>query len=615
MLDPASLYDERYQRFRDDAVRHDNRSRLVSYARVAAFLAGAGALFWTVAGDPPAPDGMWMAGVAGLVLFGALVIYHARLERRAAWSTALAVVNRNSMARVRRDWRRLPVPDVAGAPDDGCAADLDLCGRASVLQLLGPATAPGATLLAGWLLEPASPREVAERQRAVAELAPLLEFRQHFAAHGRLAAGVSRAAVERFLEWAEAAPSLTATPWIVTTARISAASAVILIVLHAAGLIGFSAWAAPVVVNLLLMAAFQGRVQAGLEAASVEHGFRRYSELLRLSVSRGFDAPRLRELQGRLSGERGPAHRDMQRLDALHGLANLRLSAAILHFPIQVVTLWDFHALAALEAWQRRAGRRVRGWLDGLATLDALGSLAGLRHDNPEWTLPEVAADAEPAMAARGLGHPLLPAGTRVCNDVEVGPPGTFLLVTGSNMSGKSTLLRAIGVNVLLAQAGGAVCASWMRMPPLRVATSMRVQDSLEQGVSSFMAALRRLKEVVDAARAAETDPSRRLLYLLDEILQGTNTAERQVASRTVIRFLVAHGAIGAVTTHDLSLADAPDLADVSRPVHFTETVHGEDPAGGLSFDYRLRPGLATSRNALRLMRIIGLEPSDDPHP
>ena len=194
-----------------------------------------------------------------------------------------------------------------------------------------------------------------------------------------------------------------------------------------------------------------------------------------------------------------------------------------------------------------------------------------------------------------------------MCNDVQVGPPGTFLLVTGSNMSGKSTLLRALGVNVVLAQAGGPVCATAMSLPPLVVRSSIRVQDSLERGVSYFMAELQRLKEVVDAAEQVREAGAGTLLFLLDEILHGTNTAERQIAARRVILHLVAQGAIGAVSTHDLTLAQGGEIAAAGQPVHFTEDFQ-EGPDGPLmTFDYRLRPGLAPSTNALKLMEIVGL--------
>ncbi|MEJ2502117.1 MAG: DNA mismatch repair protein, partial [Gemmatimonadota bacterium] len=179
-----------------------------------------------------------------------------------------------------------------------------------------------------------------------------------------------------------------------------------------------------------------------------------------------------------------------------------------------------------------------------------------------------------------------------------------FLMVTGSYMSGKSTLLRAIGVNAVLAQAGGPVCATRLRLPPLDIRSSMRVEDSLERGVSLFMAELQQLKRVVDAADRAD---GRVLLYLLDEILHGTNSAERQVAVREVLQHLLGSRAIGAISTHDLALADAPPLDDVVVPVHFRETVHPEGHDPPMTFDYRLRDGVATSTNALKLVRLVGL--------
>jgi DNA mismatch repair ATPase MutS len=275
------------------------------------------------------------------------------------------------------------------------------------------------------------------------------------------------------------------------------------------------------------------------------------------------------------------------------------------HGVLQLLVLWDFHVLAALERWQQASGAHARDWLAALGEAEALSALATLAHDNPHWSMPELVEGGEARIDARSLGHPLIPARTRVSNDVTVGPPGTFVLVTGSNMSGKSTLLRAIGTNVILAQAGGPVCAAALHMTPMHVWTSIRIDDSLEAGVSLFMAELKRLKRIVDSAR----DPgrTRSLLYLLDEILHGTNTAERRIAARRVINTLVKAGAIGAVTTHDLTLAEDPSLDAAARRVHFTERFEVNEGVTSMTFDYRLRPGLATSANALKLLEMIGL--------
>ena len=190
-------------------------------------------------------------------------------------------------------------------------------------------------------------------------------------------------------------------------------------------------------------------------------------------------------------------------------------------------------------------------------------------------------------------------------NDVEVGPAGTFLLVTGSNMSGKSTLLRSIGVNAVLAQAGGPVSAAALRMPPVTLATSILVEDSLAEGVSFFMAELQRIRWIVKEADRAHAE-GRVLLYLLDEVLRGTNSFERQVAVRRVVLHLLKRGALGAVSTHDLQLAEVQEIKTVCVPVHFRETLHpGEDPP--MTFDYEMRPGVATTVNALKLMELVGL--------
>jgi DNA mismatch repair ATPase MutS len=319
----------------------------------------------------------------------------------------------------------------------------------------------------------------------------------------------------------------------------------------------------------------------------------------------------LQHVQDQFTADNSAAATQMRRLSRRVALADLR--ASLFFIVLQLATLWSIHVLWLSERWQHTAGPSARRWLQALGDWEALAALATLHHDHPHWTFPTSTAAQPVQVRAHDLGHPLLPPAACVGNDVEIGPPSTFLLVTGSNMSGKSTLLRAIGLNVLLAQAGGPVCAQSMILPPLALATSMRVQDSLEAGVSYFMAEIQRLKAVVDQAQAAQSDNERTVLFLLDEILHGTNTGERQIAARQIIRHLLQLNTIGAVSTHDLTLADDAALAAASQAVHFTETfTHG--PAGPtMRFDYRLRPGIATSTNALKLMELIGLpvEPQD----
>jgi DNA mismatch repair ATPase MutS len=265
--------------------------------------------------------------------------------------------------------------------------------------------------------------------------------------------------------------------------------------------------------------------------------------------------------------------------------------------------MWDVHCAAALLQWRARAGRRLRGWLDVVGEVEALASLGAFAFEHPGFAWPELVSD--PVFEAFGLAHPLIAEDRRVGNDVKLGGAVRAWVVTGSNMSGKSTLLRAMGVNAVLAAAGAPVCARQMRIGPLRVATSMRVDDSLEGGISHFYAELLRLKRIVDRARAPDEAA---VFFLLDEILHGTNSRERIVGAASIVRELLGHGAIGAVSTHDLGIAELErDLAGRIENVHFEEQVEGST----MSFDYVLRQGIVQSSNALRLMRALGLAVPD----
>ncbi|HEU0114276.1 MAG TPA: hypothetical protein VFQ80_06360, partial [Thermomicrobiales bacterium] len=486
------------------------------------------------------------------------------------------------------------------------AADLDVFGRASLTHLIDTTeTEAGAQTLAAWLLAPADPPTVRRRQEAGRDLAPRLELRQAIALNGRLAAG-ERRDPEPFLAWAEGEPWLARRPWLRVWAWLGPALLLAAIVAQLAGAIAWPLWIALFIVNILVA---QGPARpASAIVATVGERSRAlagYADTFALLAEAPFASPVMRALQASLGAGGDSAPALVRRLGRI---AAFPLPASSpLWIVLQGGVLWDVHVLAAFERWQAQAGAHVRGWLATLGEIEALAALASLAFDEPSWAMPDL-DPAFDAYRADAVGHPLLPDDARVTNDVTVGPPGTFLLVTGSNMSGKSTLLRAVGVNAVLAAAGGPVCARALALPPVELWTSVRIQDSLERGVSFFLAELQRLKLVLDAARRARRAGSAPVLYLLDEILQGTNTAERHVAARRIIADLVAQGAIGAVSTHDLALADAPELAGVAVPVHFTDLVGDGVAAPLMSFDYRLRPGVATTTNALRLMQLVGFD-------
>ncbi len=631
---PELRYRERRESFAREAEALAGRARRVTAGRLASFVAGAAAVAGAVVGTPsPRPAWLAAAGVL-LVAFVALVRADARLARRRRRAEALREVNERALARRRRDWRALE-PAAPGRAGDRAAGldtepppfahDLGLFGHASLFRLLDTATTPaGRRRLAAWLSDPAPPAEIARRQEAVRALAPELGWRQGLEAAGHLvdSGTLDEEDLEGFYGWAESGPWLLRRPALLWLARALTLLVLPSFLAWVSGLFAYAAWMPLAAGAYLLAASFAGPMGEAFDRATAGgDGLRGYGELFRRLESLPGDGALLDDLRARLAaGERSAAFW-MDRLERLTVLADAR--HGLIHFFLQVTVLWDFHLLARFEVWQRRAGRQARGWLEALGEVEALAALAELAHAQPAWAFPEVhppAAEGAALFQAEDLGHPLLSDAVRVGNDVAVGPPGTFLLVTGSNMSGKTTLLRAIGANAVLAQAGAPVAARRLAMPPVELATSVVVEDSLEEGVSFFMAELLRLKRVVDAARRPA--PGKTVLYLLDEVLRGTNSAERQVAVRRVIEELLDLGAIGAVTTHDLEILGRPEdrtegrtggeagpgLAAAARPIHFRETIHPR-PGGGaeMTFDYRARPGLAPTRNALRLLEAVGL--------
>jgi len=600
----AAIYRERRDRFATGRDRCSTRERIVGRWRIATFLAGAAVLVWA-----PEAGGLFPFALAGGVTlfaaFVALVVHQRRVERRRQRYEALVALNSEGLARLQRDWDALPtaVPDVVERAEHAFADDLDLFGRGSLFSLLSTVGVPGRDTLASWLLEPAAVETIGTRQAAVAELAGAVELREEIAFNGRALPPGRPASLKSFLVWAEGEPWLLSRPALRWTARALPLLPITLIALNIAGLVSYVTWVLALLFNLAFSGAYTRRMHGIFDRAfSREGGFQEYAELIRLLEEAEVRAPALVELRSRLKGGTRPAQDEMRRLHRLVSLSEVRLSMT--YVVIQALTLWDFHVLERLERWQLRAGRRARAWLEAVAEADALAALGALRFDHPDWTFPEITPAGWVGLEAEALGHPLLRPEVRVDNDVSLPPPGRFLFITGSNMSGKSTLLRAIGTNAVLAQAGGPVCAARMRLSPARLATSMRVYDSLQAGLSHFMAELTRLKEVVEAARQAD---DRVLLYLLDDILQGTNSEERRIAARRVIQHLLSESAIGCVTSHDLALADDEPLARACEAVHFTEDIAAAGEGATISFDYRLRPGVATSRNALRLVELVGL--------
>lgn len=544
------------------------------------------------------------------VVFVVLIARHRRVRREQEWRETLRVLSAEALLRLDRHWTELaeslsnaPQTSRPVAPDHAYARDLDVEGKASLTRLMGPVTtAFGRGTLQGWLMEPALPADARARSEAARELAPLLDDRHELAAHGRLAVSPDATSLDVFLRWAEGEPWVAQHRGLRVAAWILPAVLVVTILLHVFGVVP-GLWVIPAVLQGVLLKKFQAKLSTDLQrVAFMGPALAAYVPQLETVAGWPREAPALRGLSRRFGDGSDVAHLRLSRLTRLVDTVDSRRNMVYATFA--PVFLLDVHLCDRLDRWRQVDGPHVRDWLKALGEMEALAALGSLAHDHPDWTFPTWNEGGEVIVRGTALGHPLLPPSECVRNDVSVGPPGTFLFVTGSNMSGKSTLLRAIGANVVLAGAGAPVCAAGMELPPVRVRTSMLIEDSLSEGISLFMAELLRVRDIVQAAE----EEGLPVLYLLDEILHGTNTAERRIAARAVIRHLVDHGAIGAVSTHDLTLAEAPDLTPHAQNVHFREQVDRVDGRTRLSFDYLLRPGIATTRNALRLLEAVGLK-------
>jgi len=601
-------YQQRAVAHRADAERLARRSALVSNLRGLSFaIAVVGLVSAAVSDDERIGVAVGLVAVA---VFLGLVALHARVLSAEDLAWRFWRVNENAGQRARDEWQTLAEDGAEFQdPEHPFSGDLDVFGPRSVFQFINVAhTSYGQSALAGYLSKLDERDVIVERQRAVRELVAQLELRQELEAYTlrsanppgqRASQNTAALDLQALIQWAESEPVLSPHTALVIGARVLPALTLIGFVVSRWFGLPALCWAVPLAVQIALSLR-AGAAAAGVFSAvsSSPGAFARLRPMLRLLETSTFEAPMLSRLCAVLgTGERS-ASQQMRRFERVLGWFELRHNGMLYPF-INVLFLWDVNCVVALEKWQRESGRALSPWLHALGQWEALSSLAGAAYDNPDFTFPEISGERS-VFEGKALGHPLISARQRVENDVIMAGPGSALLVTGSNMSGKSTLLRAMGLAAVLGYAGSAVCAASMRLSPMRVHTSMRISDSLSAGVSHFYAELKKLRVALVATHGEVP-----VFFLLDEILHGTNSEERQVGARWVLGQMIQAGATGAVSTHDMALCELPPtLMHKVRTVHLRESVDGER----MTFDYKVRPGPVSGGNALLLMRSLGLD-------
>ena len=535
--------------------------------------------------------------IAPAALYTGLAIRHEVILRGRTLAQRAADFYVRGIARIEDRW--------AGTGDAGeryrnpehvYADDLDLFGRASLFELLCTARTPmGKDRLAGWLLKPSVAETILERQTFVAELREKLDLREMLAAIGEELG--ARLQPESLIRWAESVPRLrNSALWWLAGAFSAATLATIVY-----GFVALVAW--PFFAVLALELVFWHMLnQTAVEVAdgieSNAEGLLLFAAVLKRFEREQYQSARLRELASALHGEKqSPPSRAVRHLVQIVYWVDARTSllAHLSNLPF----LYNIHLGFAAESWRRHWGKHLRAWVDTVAEMEALLAVGGYSYEHPEDPFPEFAAEPGAMLCGEELGHPLIPVAQCVRNSVHIGKETCLLLVSGSNMSGKSTLLRAVGINTVLAMAGAPIRGKSLRLTPLALGTSIRTTDSLQEGRSAFFAEILRIRQVFQML-----DGRDKLLFLFDELLEGTNSKDRRIGADGLMQAFVDRGAIGIVTTHDLALTEITEsMSGKARNAHFQDYVEN----GRMRFDYKLREGVVQKSNALELMRLVGL--------
>jgi predicted nucleic acid-binding Zn ribbon protein len=542
---------------------------------------------------------LWSLVILPVGVFIALMAIHQRLFASVARLERAVKFYERGVARLEDRW--------SGSGETGerfvdkshlYSEDLDLFGRGSLFELLSTArTKAGEERLASWLLAPAPIPEILARQKAVEELRPRLDLREDLALLG---AEVNAGAhPEELAAWASGEPifTLSQTRWLQLTALLIGLFSIVAVVMW----LGFG-YRKAAMIALMVEATFLFfyREQIGRVIAEVERPGRELpllAEILGRLEQEQFVSPKLAALRGELEFDGMAPSKQIARLSRLIQILDSVKNQFFA--PIAFALLIPAQLALAIERWRQHAGAKIPHWLDAVAEIEALSSLASYAYEHPQDPFPELVED-EVIFDSESLGHPLIAEPRSVRNDLRLGEAPSVLIVSGSNMSGKSTLMRTVGTNVVLALAGAPVRASRLRLSPLAIGASIHILDSLQTGASRFYAEITRLRQIVELTKGELP-----LLFLLDEILSGTNSHDRLIGAEAVVKGLVERGAIGVVTTHDLALTRIVEaLGERAANVHFED--HLED--GRMVFDYKMRPGVVERSNALELMRSVGLE-------
>ena len=597
MEGPKEQYEKRrtyYARRLEKLTQTINR---LSNVRLAMFFAGCAlAVFLYMTQSSSLGLGILLFTV---VSFAALVFWHQTLRTKQNYIQVLYEIYDQALKRLAGEWKSFPdTGEDFKNSDHPYSEDLDLFGFSSLFQWINTAkTFRGREKLKEWLTEPPVESGVIQKkQEAIKELAINLAWRHRFMAE----AGTTKRPLNsptRIIEWAKTYDTSYLRPGIVILARaLPIITLAFLLLYFLTSRVSFWYPLAGFLIQTAILFAGKQRGKALEAVYAYKDSIRIYEKMLERFEKRTFKSDYLQDLKKGLHDRDGKAaFEQIRKLSDLAERISNRGNSMFL--VINIFTLWDIQCMIALESWKEKSGRSLSRWVDTVAELEGLASLAIIHFDHQEWALPEIVTE-NPGLVAVKMGHPLLSNTTS--NNLSIQKRSGILLITGSNMSGKSTLLRTVGINLVLAYAGAPVCARSFSCSMMQIYSCMRVSDNLGENISSFYAELLRIKQIVSASKTEG-----KIFFLLDEIFKGTNSQDRHAGAKVLIRQLSKAGAMGMVSTHDLELGDLERESERRvRNYHFREFYKNDE----IYFDYKLRPGISITRNAMYLIKMAGIE-------
>jgi len=586
-------YRSRATEFGQQAQQLQTKYNTFSLVRLLLFVIGVGVFIFMLS-----MSWIWVCGFTLLfiVAFARFVRWHLNLQREQKRMENLAKINQNEAQALDHQYSCFEAGEEWVDPLHPYSFDMDIYGEHSFFQFCNrSSTAIGRKCLANYLSAPASNEVIRERQVAAKELSEKLDWRQDLQACG-MDTKDDIQHVQALQKWLTMPPFVMGRPGLLAAIYLNPLWTIVGILLVVYAYIPWQAGLLFLLPPILILRQFLERINTTHNlTAQADDILAVYGRLIEQIEQTSFDSPLLQKLKSAYADDQAKASSGIHRLSYIISQLNVRYNAFAIIF--NIIGLWDLHWILRLEKWKAIYQDRLPGWFASLQEFEALASLGTLAYNHPYWCFPEITSQA--LLQAEGLGHPLIHARERITNDIDIPTEGHIKLVTGSNMAGKSTFLRTVGINIVLAMAGAPVCAKRFSLPLLEVHSSMRTQDALHESTSSFYAELKRLKTIIEAV---ESQPN--IFFLLDEILKGTNSKDRHTGSKALIQQFIRSKGAGIIATHDLELGGLEAEAQGAIENLCMEV---EIQDGKLDFDYKLKKGVSKSFNATLLMKNMGI--------